>query len=208
MAKVKAFHGTAAKFDSFDGGKARVSNDYFGGGHSYFTSNKNVAVGYASSAMIRMKSKTPYVIAVDLHFKKLFDARDNKTYTGDELKHMIKEFKLTQKDLDTLARGAGIMTVMSSPYQIIVGLERGTTKLTGKQFFNGLTRLRGSMENARKFLQSKGYDGLAHTGGQVTRDMMGTPNHVVFIVYDPNVIQTFKRFRVPESMLAKVKSNK
>lgn len=197
---IKAYHGTAIKFDSFDGGKARVSNDYYGGGFAYFTSNKTVAVGYAKSAMIRLKSNTPYVIEVELNFKRLFDATDNQIDVS-QLKDIVDSLG---NKLESFARGAGLLNFGTSIPLVLSDLKAYKAKMTGAQFFAGLSRAYGSMENARKFLQLRDYDGLKHTGGQVTRDKMGTPDHIVYIVYDPAVIESFKRFKVPKELIDKL----
>jgi len=168
-----AYHGSGELFKEFDQNKARIANDYWGGGVGYFTRNKNIAKLYAK-AMSKI-TKTPYVYTVNLSLEKIFDQND--TFSGSRL------INLLPKDLDKFSRGAGLMSLHYleniDKFLLIHKLKKGDITLTGKQVFFGLSGGGINTSVARKTLIKNGYDALRYEGGV----LMGVVSHDVFVVY-------------------------
>lgn len=180
-----AYHGSNAKFAKFDQGKARIINDFYGGGVAYFTSNKDVAKTYAN-AMAKSKGGERYIYEVELNLKKIFDV-DHK-FTGKELTKFFDP-----KEAEDFARGAGLMKAGMDRYVVIGKLKDGDYELTGDQVFKGLSRGMVNTAKARQKLISLGYDGLRYNGGL---NMNAATKHDVYLVYNADDIKIKKLFKV------------
>ena len=180
-----AYHGSNAKFAKFDQGKARIINDFYGGGVAYFTSNKDIAKTYANS-MVKSKGGERYIYEVELSLKKIFDV-DHK-FTGKELTKFFDA-----KEAEDFARGAGLMKAGSDRYVVIGKLKDGDYELTGDQVFKGLSRGMVNTAKARQKLISLGYDGLRYNGGL---NMNAATKHDVYLVYNADDIKIKKLFKV------------
>lgn len=173
---VNVFHGTGAgPITHFDPEKAKIKNDYFGGGAAYFTDHSDVGKTYA-------KGKNPHLIHATLSMNHVFDV--DHSIEGEHLK------KLLPKDTRKFATHAGLLHAgnMEHTDRILNDLENGTTKLTGKQFFDGLSEGGTKTTKARNHLMKNGYDGLRYNGGQL---FGGTP-HNVYIPYKHESIKITK----------------
>jgi hypothetical protein len=178
---VSAYHGTNSRFSQFEQNKARIADDYFGGGVAYFTDTLDVAKNYASF-MFRKFGGERYVYEAELQFDKLFDIDDN--FTGQELQRLVGS------DIDSFARGSGILTLGSDRYAVQASLKSGSLVLTGEQVFKGLSNGMQNTARARETLKRLGYDGLRHNGGV----NMGGPKHNVYLAYDSRSIKIKNRF--------------
>lgn len=175
------FHGSGSKFRKFEQSKARILNDFYGGGVAYFTDNREVARTYAKS-MAKKKKSDPIIYTVQLNLKKVFDVND--VFTGKDL------IKILPDNVDKFARGAGLLNWKSDQYKVIGDLKSGKMKLTGDQVFKGLSQGMNQTATARKHLMSLGYDGLRYNGG----DNMGmATKHNVYLVYDASDIEIQQR---------------
>lgn len=176
------YHGSNARFDEFSQDKARIVNDFWGGGVAYFTDKTQLAKEYAKGMVKRYKGR-PFVYKVTLELNKMFDVDD--TFTGKELTQFID-------DPDKFARGAGLMKLDVDKYLLIAQLQKGAIELTGEQVFKGLSTGMVNTAETRKKLMSLGYDGLRYNGG----DNMGMKRHNVYLIYNVSSIKSFKRFKV------------
>lgn len=170
---MKLYHGTNQVFDEFRQDKARILNDYYGGGVAYFTDNFDVAKSYARS-MAKSKGGNLYVFEVNLNIKKLFDV--DHLFRGSEL----KKFFNTQADIEEFARGSGMMKFGVDKYQVISSLESGNVEMTGEQIFKGLSSGMTKTAKARQKLTKLGYDTLRYNGGV---NMDTATKHSVYITY-------------------------
>lgn len=181
-----AYHGSNAKFTKFDQGKARITNDFFGGGVAYFTKSRNVAISYAKS--MSRKAGLPYVYEVVLKLKKVFDV--DKLFTGPELLQFVD-------DPDKFARGAGILKAGQDAWKTLSNLKSGALSLSGNLVFKGLSGGMVSTAKARQKLRALGYDGLRYNGGM----NMGTAEkHDVYLAYDASDIHIEKIYSVKQSV--------
>lgn len=191
------YHGTAGKFDEFSQDKARVFNDFFGGGVAYFTSDLNVAITYAKAARKRSREGIGRIYTCSVTFEKTFDV-DSK-FTGKDLLDILPEGR---KEREEFARGAGILggANRDDMYTTLVRLDQGKLSLTGKQVFDGLSRGMVNTAKTRDYLKKKGYDSLRYNGGE----NMGMKRHDVYIAYYAKDIQIEKRQRIksPEKAMA------
>jgi hypothetical protein len=185
-----AYHGSNAKFPKFDQGKARIINDFYGGGVAYFTSNRDIAKTYARS-MAKSKGGDQYIYEVDLNMKKIFDV-DHK-FTGKELTKFFDA-----KEAEDFARGAGLLKMGSDRFVVIGKLKDGDYELTGDQVFRGLSRGMVNTAKARQKLISLGYDGLRYNGGL---NMDTAVKHDVYLAYDASDIHIKKVFKVVKKNL-------
>jgi hypothetical protein len=183
---VKAYHGTNSRFSQFEQNKARIANDYYGGGIAYFTDTLDIAKTYAGF-MFRKFGGERYVYEVELQFDKLFDV--DSIYTGDELKRLIGN------QLDAFARGAGLLKLGGDRVAVLSALKDGKLELTGEQVFRGLSNGMQNTAWARSVLKKCGYDGLRHNGGV----NMGGPKHNVYLAYDSRSVNIKNRFIVTKT---------
>lgn len=51
------YHGSGYSFDDFDQKKARVADDFYGGGLAYLTSDTKVAITYAKSLWLKPRKQ-------------------------------------------------------------------------------------------------------------------------------------------------------
>ena len=177
--KVQAYHGSGRKFDEFDQRQARIKNDFYGGGIGYFTSNPDVAATYAKS--MSKETKTPHVYHTTLNMNNVFDV-DHK-FSGEKLKGILPD------DVESFARGAGLMKLGTDKYKVLSDLKSGNTELTGHQVFKGLSRGMNDTAKARDHLISKGYDGIRYNGGE---NMKMATKHDVYIPYRADSIEIKK----------------
>lgn len=177
------YHGSGSRFNKFDQRKARVANDYFGGGVAYFTDKIPVAITYAKS-MAKNTGGDPLIYEVQLKLNNYFDVDDK--FTGEELK------KVLPKDVEGFARGAGMLKLGSDKYKVISDLKSGVVTLTGHQVFKGLSKGMTSSDAAREHLRKIGYDGLRYNGGE----HMSAPRHNVYLAYNANSVKIKKRMKV------------
>lgn len=175
---LELYHGTNHNFIKFDQEKARLVNDFYGGGVAYFTSKKEVAEQYARAMSRKAGTKDQYVYKVHVTFKKTFDV-DNE-YSGKELVKMLKN------DPEAFARGAGLLNYGADRYTIISDLKTGNIRVKGDQVFKGMSRGMVNTANARKTLQTIGYDSLRYNGGL---NMGMATKHDVYIAYNADAIR-------------------
>lgn len=176
------YHGSGTRFDQFDQRKARIANDFYGGGIAYFTDNLKVGITYAKSMAKTAKTDTPLVYTCQLKFKKMFDVDD--VFTGKELVDIIPD------DVADFARGAGLLGLNADEFKVIAQLKTGKMKLTGDQVFKGLSKDMNQTAKARKYLISKGYDGLRYNGGV---NMGMATKHNVYLAYKASSVKVIKR---------------
>jgi hypothetical protein len=179
--KGTVYHGSGYRFDKFEQSKARVVNDFYGGGTAYFTDDVGVAVTYAKS-MAKKSKEDPVVYTVEIKINKLFDV--DHEFTEKELVNILPA------DIEDFARGAGLLGLRTDKYAVIANLKAGKVKLTGDQVFKGLSKGMNTTAKAREHLISKGYDGLRYNGGV---NMGMAKKHSVYLVYDANSIKIIKR---------------
>lgn len=177
--EVKAYHGSGKLFNKFDQKRARIKNDFYGGGVGYFTNNHDVAKTYAKS--MSKETKTPHVYYVKLKMKNVFDV-DHK-FSGDKLKHVLPD------DHEAFARGAGLMKLGTDKYKALHDLKSGKTELTGHQVFKGLSKGMNDTAKARDHLIKKGYDGIRYNGGE---NMNMATKHDVYMPYNVKSIKIHK----------------
>lgn len=179
------YHGSNALFKKFDQGKARIVNDFYGGGVAYFTSSKDVAKTYAN-AMVKAKGGEKYIYEVNVNISKIFDVDD--TFTGKELTKFFNP-----KDAEDFARGAGLMKAGSDRYDVLSKIKEGEYKLTGDEVFKGLSKGMSLTARARQKLIDLGYDGLRYNGGL---NMQAATKHDVYLVYNADDIHIKNIVRV------------
>ena len=197
------WHGAGRLFTGFDQTKARVENDYFGGGVAYLTtdsSDHRVTVGYARSAS--KNTQTPYVYRCALNARKVFDV--DEEYTGKELRAFLKTFK-TRDQIESFARYAGLLSkdralVLSSLTKVLLMDDAEAISLTGAQIFTGLAGGQYRSSTVRQKLITLGYNCLRYNGGFQTAShvagMSAVKPHNVYIAYDAKDIQIKTIFEV------------
>lgn len=176
------YHGSGYRFSKFSQGKARIFNDFYGGGVAYFTDNQKVAITYAKSMAKKAKAEDPLVYTCKIKLKKVFDV--DSVFSGKDL------IEILPKDVKEFARGAGLLTLKSNEYEVIAKLESGKMSLTGDKVFAGLSKGMNQTAKARQYLISKGYDGLRYNGGV---NMGMATKHNVYLVYNAQDITITKR---------------
>lgn len=176
--KVKGvvYHGSGSRFSKFEQSKARIPNDFYGGGIAYFTDNIGVAITYAKS-MAKKTKGDPIVYTVELNLNKVFDVDDK--FSGKDLVSVLPN------DVEEFARGAGLLGLNSDKFKTISDLKRGNMTLTGDRVFRGLSKGMNQTAAARSHLIDKGYDGLRY-------NIIGT-KHSAYLAYNANSIQIKKR---------------
>jgi hypothetical protein len=179
--KGNVYHGSGYRFNKFEQSKARVVNDFYGGGAAYFTDDVGVAITYAKS-MAKKSKEDPVVYTVEIRINKMFDV--DHIFTGKELTDILPG------DLEDFARGAGLLGLNSDKYTVLANLKAGKVKLTGDEVFKGLSKGMNTTAKAREHLISKGYDGLRYNGGV---NMGMAKKHNVYLVYDADNIKIIKR---------------
>ena len=182
------YHGSGYQFDNFDQKKARIQDDFFGGGLAYLTSDTKVAITYAKSMAKTAKTNTPFVYKIKCTFKKVFDV-DHK-FTGKELLELLPK---DRKGMNEFARGAGMLKLGSNEADVMYKLETGKIELTGEEIFRGLSKGMNQTAKVRTFLISKGYDALRYNGGV---NMDQAIKHDVYIAYKANSMTVEKRMKV------------
>lgn len=180
---VKAYHGTNSRFSQFEQSKARIANDYYGGGVAYFTDTIDIAKTYAQF-MFRKFGGERYVYEVEIQLNNMFDV--DQIYTGDILKRLIGN------NYDEFARGAGLLKLGVDRYAVLSALKEGKVELTGEQVFRGLSNGMQNTARARETLKKCGFDGLRHNGGV----NMGGQKHNVYLAYEARSIKIKQRFIV------------
>jgi len=182
---MTAYHGSNAMFKKFEQTKARILNDYYGGGVAYFTANMEVAKTYAG-AMKRKYGGEKYVYEVELSFEKMFDV--DHVFKGKELTQFFDD-----KDADDFARGSGLLKAGVDKYSVMAKLKSGNIELTGEQVFKGLSRGMVNTAKARQKLISLGFDGLRYNGGV---NMGMATKHDVYLAYNADDIRIKKITKV------------
>lgn len=190
MKTVKAFHGTNRRFPKFEQSKARIVNDFYGGGVAYFTDTVDIAKNYANY-MFRKFGGDKFVYEVELRFNKIFDV--DEKYSGDELKCLIGT------NVEAFARGAGLLKLGADKYATLAQISSGKMELTGDQVFRGLSNGMQNTVIAREALKKAGYDGLRHNGGV----NMGGEKHNVYLAYEANKIAIKARYIVSKTPVQK-----
>lgn len=173
------YHGSGSDFDQFDQRKARIANDFYGGGIAYFTDDFTVATTYAKS--MSKKTGTPFVYTVKITLNKLFDVDD--VFTGKKL------IDILPKNTEEFARGASLISFKSDKYAVLADIESGSSTLTGDGVFKGLSKGMNQTAIARDFLISKGYDGLRYNGGV----NMNATRHSVYLAYKASNLKILKK---------------
>ena len=175
---IDVFHGTNQLFDKFDHRKARIVNDFYGGGVAYFTDNKEVAWTYAKS-MQKKNGGEQYLYYCSIRLNKIFDV--DKKFTGDDLIKMVKAHGNTEE----FALGSKQLKFGMDKYIVINKLNEGRLILTGDIVFKGLSRGMVNTKKAREIITSLGYDGLRYNGGV---NMGMATKHNVYLVYNASSI--------------------
>lgn len=181
---LTVYHGSNSIFSKFDQGKARIMNDFYGGGVAYFTDSVSVAKSYART--MSKKSGQPIVYQVKLSLRKLFDVDSN--FTGKELLKFYDD-----STVENFARGAGLIKLGSDKYTIIGKLKVGDFNLTGDQVFKGLSRGMVNTAKTRDKLIELGYDGLRYNGG---RNMDMAVQHNVYLAYRAGSIKIENAYKI------------
>jgi len=181
---MTAYHGSNATFKRFEQTKARILNDYYGGGVAYFTANMEVAKTYAG-AMKRKYGGEKYVYEVEITFKKLFDV--DYIFKGKELTQFFDD-----SEVDNFARGSGLLKAGVDKYSVMTKLKSGNIELTGEQVFKGLSRGMVNTAKAREKLISLSYDGLRYNGGV---DMGMATKHDVYLAYNADDVRIKKVYK-------------
>lgn len=174
------YHGSGTRFSEFDVRKARIPNDFYGGGIAYFTDNLKVGIQYAKS--MSKKTGTPFVYTCKISLRKMFDVND--VFTGKDL------IGILPSDIESFARGAGLLGYDADKFVVLAQLKAGKLSLSGENVFRGLSSGMNQTAKAREFLITKGYDGLRYNGGV---NMDAAIKHSVYLVYDPKNIKIEKR---------------
>lgn len=175
------YHGSGSRFSKFEQSKARIANDFYGGGVAYFTDDLGVGITYAKS-MAKKTKEDPIVYTVKLKLNKIFDV--DAVFTGKEL------IDILPSDIEDFARGAGLLGLNSDKYKVLADLKSGKVKLTGDQVFKGLSKGMNTTAKARQHLINNGYDGLRYNGGV---NMGMAKKHNVYLAYDAKDIEIIKR---------------
>lgn len=180
---MKIYHGTNAIFDKFEESKARVANDFWGGGVAYLATDKMTALTYAKS-MVRVK-KTGFPVVYTLNFsaRRIFDV--DHVFTGKELVDLLPT------DIEGFARGAGILKFGTDKFSVLRKLKAGDWYMTGEEVFKGLSRGMSQTAKAREHLKSKGFDGLRYNAIAAA----GVRPHDVYIAYYSNQLKIVKKER-------------
>lgn len=174
---IHAYHGSGQLFEKFDQAKARIPNDFWGGGTAYFTDHKQIAYQYATAMAKNTKTKEKVIYEVDLTLKKIFDV--DHEYTGEILK------KFVNNQPEQFARGAGMFKLGVDKFQILADLKSGNIVFNGEQVFKGLSGGMINTAKARETLKKLGFDGLRYNGGKI---MHAIP-HNVYLAYNANNIK-------------------
>jgi len=177
-----AYHGSNSFFSKFDAKKARIPNDFYGGGIAYFTTDREVGINYANG--MAKKTGEPVLYEVMLRLKNIFDV-DHK-FTGKDLTKLIGD------DVDSFARGASLLSYGVDTFAVLSSLKDGKKVLTGEQVFKGLSRGGITTAKTRAILIRNGYDGLRYNGGI----NMGLKRHDVFLAYHPESIKIIDRHKI------------
>lgn len=190
MKSLVAYHGTNKRFSQFDETKARIVNDFYGGGIAYFTDTVDVAKSYAAS-MFRKFGGERYVYEVDLRLSKTFDVDDK--FRGYEL------VKLIGNKVEDFARGAKLLNINSDRLKVLRELREGAIELTGEQVFRGISQGMTKTAEAKNRLDRLGYDSLRYNGG----DHMGvSQKHNVYLAYHKNSITIKNRYIISNKPVA------
>lgn len=184
MAILTVYHGTNANFSRFEQEKARIANDFYGGGVAYFTDDKNVAATYAKSMYNKNKEGDKFVYQVRLEVSKLFDV--DAIFPPKELNKILKN----TSEIEEFARGANLLTFNVDKFDIITKVQDETLKLTCDQVFKGLSKGMNQTAKAREKIKTLGYDSLRYNGGV----NMGAQRHNVYLTYNSNKITIERRF--------------
>jgi hypothetical protein len=150
---------------------------------AYFTNTADVAYTYARS-MARKSGGDRIVYKVDLLIDKCFDV-DNYIPSSN-----IKKMFSTRSEMESFARGAGLLSSGADKYLVLGQLSDGALTLTGEQVFKGISQGMTQTARARELLKRLGYDSLRYNGGS----NMGTALHDVYISYYANRIRIIDRF--------------
>lgn len=175
--QLTLYHGTNQRFAQFEQSKARLVNDFYGGGVAYFTDSLDVAKTYAKGAAKKGGDKLIYKVTLSIN--KLFDV--DQTYTSGELTHFFEA-----RDVEAFARGAGLLSLGADKYSVMYELEKGLMRLTGEQVFRGMSQGMVKTAAARDRLKRLGYDALRYNGGV---NMSQAQKHNVYIAYDASRIK-------------------
>ena len=173
------WHGSNKEFSRFKKAEKRISNDLYGGGIAYFTSDKNIAINYAKTRVSAYGGE-PYLFKVDVTMKKIFDV--DAEFTGKELLNIIVHLK----DLEGFARSAGLLGYGENKYIVSSRLQDGRVTLKGDRVWKGISSGGIRTSQAQEVLIKSGYDGLRYNGGVLTTD---THSHDVYCPYKESSIR-------------------
>lgn len=180
MPSLSLYHGSDRLFSKFDQSKSRIKNDFWGGGVAYLTNNMEVAKQYAKAMEKKSRTGNFVLYHVKLNVSKIFD--EDSEFTGRELLNIVKRV-----DTEKFCRGAGLLKYGSDKFNVLSMVESGSTTLTGKQVFLGLSNGMVDTAKAREHLKKLGYQALRYNGGQMGINLSKV-HHDVFIAYDANDI--------------------
>lgn len=181
---VRVYHGTNVRFSQFDQNKARVANDFYGGGVAYFTDSLDVAKSYART-MFNRHGGDKFVYEVNAMFNRVFDV--DAKFTGEILR------KLVGSEIENFARGAGLLKLGANRADVIGRLKEGAMVLTGDQVFRGISNGMNATAKARGILLNNDFDGLRYNGGV---NMGMATKHSVYLAYKADQIKILKRYIV------------
>jgi hypothetical protein len=169
------YHGSNSVFTKFDPSKARIKNDFFGGGVGYFTDSMPIGIQYARS--MSKGGGSPILYTCNVTMRKMFDTED--TFVGDDL------IRIMPDDVEGFARGSGLLRYGNDRIKVITDLKSGKVSMKGVDVFRGLSSGMNQTAKARAHLASKGYDGLRYAGGTIT----GAVRHWVYLPYRADSIE-------------------
>lgn len=174
------YHGSNARFPEFKQDKARIVNDFWGGGVAYFTDSIPMAKNYAKG-MAKRYGGTPLVYKVQIRLSKMFDV--NSQFDGPEVTAFMGDM-----NADTFARGAGLMTMDADQYGIVASLKSGRLALSAEQVYKGLSNGGVNSAVARQRFIEMGFDGLRYNG-----EINSGAEHNVYLAYDAKDIEILSR---------------
>jgi len=169
------YHGSNQVFTAFEQSKARIKDDFFGGGVGYFTDSHPIGIQYAKS--MSKGTGAPVLYTCTVNIKNMFDTETS--FDG------ARVVALLPADVEGFARGSGLLKYGSDRLKVMVDLKSGKTSMLGKEIFKGLSGGMTSTAKARTHLRQLGFDGLRYLGGTIT----GAVKHWVYLPYSTSAIK-------------------
>lgn len=166
------FHGTPNAFEEFD--PSTVNPDALYGPGFYFTTDSAIASGYAKSGVTPVSGQGNVRPAV-LSITKPFDI--------DSVVTVADKSALINHAIETASVSPGFKKPTEAEFIADEGANYNNFA-TNKDLYQMLETFLGNKLEVNKFLESIGYDGITHIGGQITK----SPPHRVWIAFNKNQI--------------------